>query len=313
MFKLADGRQNVYQWDINVKLLLDESNKSADEVHFSARFSRVSLSVEVVHTVDSSYVTIPNILLQKPNDIIAYSYITNADGSYTKYDTIIPVIARPKPSGYVYEETEILTWKSLDERITELEKGGTGGSSVTVDDTLTISGAAADPDFNGIAHIYSYYAPQNCYIRNCRMEDNNATAIQPNAGENWLISDCIFHNNGFRDPASHIDWEDGRNHNKGHILRNCKFSGGGTVMATGADGLVIHNNEFDETRLYIGDEVQNSRVWLNTFRGGKNEIYTKTDMVFSQNYAADGATFTVAEQGDGVDFAVRQAHNETEE
>ena len=120
MFQLADGRQNVYQWDINVKLLLDESNESADEVHFSARFSRISLSVEVVHTADSSYVTIPNILLQKPNDIIAYSYITNADGSYTKYDTIIPVIARPKPSGYIYEETEILTWKTLDDKINDL-------------------------------------------------------------------------------------------------------------------------------------------------------------------------------------------------
>ena len=122
MFQLADGRRNVYQWDINVKLLLDESNKSADEVHFSARFSRVSLSVEVVHAEDSSYVTIPNILLQKPNDIIAYSYITNADGSYTKYDTIIPVIARPKPSGYIYEETEILTWKTLDDKIDDLGK-----------------------------------------------------------------------------------------------------------------------------------------------------------------------------------------------
>ena len=120
MFQLADGRQNVYQWDINVKLLLDEGNESADEVHFSARFSRVSLSVEVIHTEDSSYVTIPNILLQKPNDIIAYSYITNADGSYTKHDTIIPVIARPKPSGYIYEETEILTWKTLDDKIDDL-------------------------------------------------------------------------------------------------------------------------------------------------------------------------------------------------
>ena len=120
MFQLADGRENVYQWDINVKLLLDESNESADEVHFSARFSRISLSVEVVRTEDSSYVTIPNILLQKPNDIIAYSYITNADGSYTKHDTIIPVIARPKPSGYIYEETEILTWKTLDDKIDDL-------------------------------------------------------------------------------------------------------------------------------------------------------------------------------------------------
>lgn len=136
MFQLADGRQHVYQWDINVKLLLDESNESADEVHFSARFSRVSLSVEVVHTVDSSYVTIPNILLQKPNDIIAYSYITNADGSYTKYDTIIPVIARPKPSGYAYEETEILTWKTLDDKINDLGES-TANSVKYIEQELT--------------------------------------------------------------------------------------------------------------------------------------------------------------------------------
>lgn len=134
MFKLADGRQHIYQWDINVKLLLDESNGSADEVHFSARFSRISLSVEVVHTEDSSYVTIPNILLQKPNDIIAYSYITNADGSYTKYDTIIPIIARPKPSGYIYEETEILTWKTLDDKINDLREISSDAVKYTAQD-----------------------------------------------------------------------------------------------------------------------------------------------------------------------------------
>lgn len=120
MFQLADGRQHVYQWDINIKLLLDDADESVDEVHFSSRFSRTSISVEVVRVDGHPYVMIPNILLQKHADIIAYFYVSNADGSYTKYDTTIPVIPRAKPSGYIYKETEILTWNTLDKKISEL-------------------------------------------------------------------------------------------------------------------------------------------------------------------------------------------------
>lgn len=169
---------------------------------------------------------------------------------------------------------------------------------------------SGDPDFASIAHFHSYDKPDRCYVKDCIMEDNYSLAISTNGGENMLIEGCTFRNNGYRDPASHLDWEDGRQHNKGHVLRNCFFDGGGAVTAVGADGIVIHNNIFNNVPLIIGSEVQNSRIWLNQFIGSsaKATINPKTDMVFSQNYGYDGASYTVSEVED-VGFAVRETEN----
>lgn len=169
---------------------------------------------------------------------------------------------------------------------------------------------SCDPDYSAIAHIHSMDKPDRCYFKNCVMEDNYFLACSTNGGENFLIDGCTFKNNGYQDPASHLDWEDGRNHNKGHILRNCTFEGGGAVTAVGADGLVVHNNIFTDVPLNIGGEVQNSRVWLNTFIGdGANLTITpKTDEVVSQNQFYDGASYTINTL-DGVGFAVRETAN----
>ena len=169
---------------------------------------------------------------------------------------------------------------------------------------------SGDPDFASIAHIHYYNKPDRCYIKDCILEDNYSTAIAPNGGESMLVEGCTFRNNGYRDPASHLDWEDGRQHNKGHILRNNTFEGGGAVTAVGADGLVVHNNVFTDVPLKIGDEVQNSRVWLNSFIGDKAKltITPKTDEVVSQNQFYDSASYTI-NTVDGVDFAVRETAN----
>lgn len=167
---------------------------------------------------------------------------------------------------------------------------------------------SSDPDFASIAHLYSIDQPDHCYIRNCTMTDCNDTAIQPNGGINWCIENCYFQDNGYSDPASHIDWEDGRNHNKGHILRNCYFKDGGKVCILGSDGIVVHNNVFDNVELQNGSEAQNGRIWLNQFIGSAVTIASKTDMVFSQNYGCDGATLTVTAD-EGADHSVRQIAN----
>lgn len=153
---------------------------------------------------------------------------------------------------------------------------------------------AKEDDYNGIAHVYSFKIPTRCFIKNCVFEENYSTAINPNGADSLLIDGCLFRNNGYRDPASHIDWEDGRQNNKGHIVRNCTFVDGGSVTLVGADGTAIHNNTFDGCNLTIGSEVQNSRVWLNQFLGVKTtRITSKTDMVFSQNFGFDGASYSV--------------------
>lgn len=170
---------------------------------------------------------------------------------------------------------------------------------------------SGDPDYGAVAHIHSFDKPERCYISHCTLEDNYSTAIAPNGGESMLVEYCTFKNNGYRDPASHLDWEDGRQHNKGHILRYNTFEGGGAVTAVGADGLVIHNNTFTQVPLNIGDEVQNSRIWLNWFIKCKASITPKTDEIFSQNYGYDGASYTLGTMTD-VGFAVRETANSFE-
>ena len=166
-----------------------------------------------------------------------------------------------------------------------------------------------DPDYHAVAHLHSYDKPERCYFKNCRFEDNFSTGLVANGGESLLIDNCVFHNNGYRDPHAAIDWEDGRQHTKGHILRNSTFTGnGGDVTVIGADGLVVHNNLFDGIKLDIRDEVQNSRVWLNQFCKDGLKIVPKTDAVASQNLFWDGAAFEVTAL-DGVSFGVRQAGN----
>lgn len=142
MLTLNDGRKEMYQWDIGRIATVDVV---CDFVHFSNLKYGGSLSVEV----KNGEVAIPNKLLTSGEPIYCWAFVADENGNYTKQEQTLNVNKRAKPSDYVYTETETLTWKSLDERITELEKGGTGGSSVSVDDTLTISGAAADAKATG--------------------------------------------------------------------------------------------------------------------------------------------------------------------
>lgn len=168
---------------------------------------------------------------------------------------------------------------------------------------------SGDPDYSGVAHIHSFDKPDRCFVKDCILEDNYSLAISAQGGEGTLIEGCAFKNNGYRDPHSHIDWEDGRQHNKGHILRNCTFENGGiAVCVIGSDGIVVHNNVLTNTTMEVRDEVQNSRIWLNQFSGSKATITSKTDMVFSQNYGWDGSTYTLTPVAD-VGFAIREAEN----
>lgn len=156
---------------------------------------------------------------------------------------------------------------------------------------------SCDPDFGSIAHFYHLKYPDRCYIESCYFKNNYSTAIAPEGGYNLFINNCTFKNNGYRDPSSHIDWEDGRLHNKGHIVKDCYFEGGGQVVATGADGLTMFDNVFKNTRFSIGNEVQNQRLWLNQFLNTRISLYTKTDWVYSQNQEYDCITDKTIENG----------------
>lgn len=120
MFKIADGRDRLYQWDTNIKLTINES-ANIDEAHFTTRFSKTVLRVQVIRADTGSYVLIPNILLQQSYDIVVYGYchVNNC----TTCLTVLPVEKKPKPPDYVYTETEILSYYELEKRISALEDG----------------------------------------------------------------------------------------------------------------------------------------------------------------------------------------------
>lgn len=121
MFKIYDGRDYFYQWDLDRKLIVE--NPDIEEVHFCNRTDECSLVCEVFEEDGKQLVNVPNILLQTDWRIRAYAY----DGNSTKYEKIFTVKTRTKPADYVYTETEIKRYDDLEKRIKALEAGG--GSS----------------------------------------------------------------------------------------------------------------------------------------------------------------------------------------
>ena len=114
MFRIADGREHFYAWDLDQQIIVDDP--SITEVHFCNRTEDVSLVVAVV----DGLANVPNILLQSSFDMRVFGY----DGKATRYDAVFKVKAKTKPSDYVYTETEIKSYEYLENKIREIEEQG---------------------------------------------------------------------------------------------------------------------------------------------------------------------------------------------
>lgn len=132
MFTLTDGRDYLYQWDINRSVRV--SDPSVTEVHFCNRTGDCSLVTKVyANPTDSElYADIPNILLQSPFDIRVFAYCD----CYTKVEETFKVKARTKPDDYVYTETEILQYSNIVERMDKLEDSLSENLEETVNNYL---------------------------------------------------------------------------------------------------------------------------------------------------------------------------------
>lgn len=125
MFKLYDGREHFYQWDLDRKLIVyDDSIK---EVHFCNRTDDCSLVCEVYKEGELSIVNVPNVLLQDNWRINVYAY----DEKYTKHSSRFEVKSRSKPADYVYTETEVKSYEALETRIDQIEKQGISDEAVS--------------------------------------------------------------------------------------------------------------------------------------------------------------------------------------
>ena len=129
MFKIVDGREHFYQWDLNRQIQVEDA--TITELHFCNKTDDCSLVVEVVDGVAN----VPNILLQTTWDIRVYGYT----GDYTKIEKRYKVVARTKPSDYVYTETEIKNYDDLERKIDKI-----GGTASTLSSGLSIALANAN-------------------------------------------------------------------------------------------------------------------------------------------------------------------------
>lgn len=126
MFKLQDGREHLYQWDLDRYIIVEDPNIC--EVHFCNRTSDCSLVVEV----KDGLAAIPNIILQEARPIRVYAYV---DDKYTLTEQQFAVKSRTRPADYVYTETEVKSYEYLDAKLSEIE--ATGFSEETVQAAVT--------------------------------------------------------------------------------------------------------------------------------------------------------------------------------
>ena len=124
MFKIYDGRDKFYQWDLDRKLIVEDA--SITEVHFCNRTEECALPVATYKEDGKTLVNVPNILLQDSWRINVYAY----DDKYTKHAERFDVVARSKPDDYVYTETEIKSWEELAERVEQIEQNGISDAAV---------------------------------------------------------------------------------------------------------------------------------------------------------------------------------------
>ena len=111
-------RGPLYQWDVGRQVeVTDEST----EVHFGCCLDNDTLIVPVVDGVAN----IPNILLQRSLDIKAWSVVCSDTNTMTTCETTFDVNPRIKPSNYVYTETEVKNYDTLENLIREVEKNST--------------------------------------------------------------------------------------------------------------------------------------------------------------------------------------------
>lgn len=115
----------LYQWDLDRQVKI-QTTEPISEVHF-ARIGDVEALVVKVEESDGYFVAnIPNIHLQESKSIIVYA----VKDDVTIEKNTFQVYKREKPSDYVYTETEVFTYKTLEEKIKELEENGVSNEQI---------------------------------------------------------------------------------------------------------------------------------------------------------------------------------------
>lgn len=116
MFKIYDGREHFYQWDMDRKLIVEDHSIAA--VHFCNRTASCSITRHCYEVNGIWLVDVPNLCLQESYRLKVYGFSENR---YTNVYEHFDVVARARPEDYVYTEKEVACWEDINERLTALE------------------------------------------------------------------------------------------------------------------------------------------------------------------------------------------------
>lgn len=117
MFKIYDGREYFYQWDLDRKLIVGD--RTIQAVHFSNRTSASTITRYCYDVNGMWLVDVPNLCLQESYRLKVYGF---SAAKYTTVSSQFDVKSRAKPDGYVYTDDEVNYWQDLDQRVAALEE-----------------------------------------------------------------------------------------------------------------------------------------------------------------------------------------------
>lgn len=122
VIRIEGNKLTLYQWDLNMRVILTNV-PAGTEVHYSNTNDNTDENCITVVSYSENgcvYADIPNKFLQTSGIVLVYLYIKDNDKAWTEFKTEIIVLPRKKPADYVYTETEIKTFESLEKRIGNL-------------------------------------------------------------------------------------------------------------------------------------------------------------------------------------------------
>lgn len=113
---IADGRGALWQWDTGRRVKITDGD-GVKQIHYQNRCFGRSVDVDVG---DDGTAIIPDELLQDWHPLMAYAYVTDDAGGYTKVQVDFAVHKRARPADYVYTPTEHAGFDKLRAEIGDL-------------------------------------------------------------------------------------------------------------------------------------------------------------------------------------------------
>ena len=131
----------LWQWDVNRRLSI-KGIPADTEMHFSTTcYEDPDALVTKVYEEDGElYAPIPNIMLQTAGKIYVYPYLVIDETVLTVTKFQATITPRPRPSDYIYTETELYHYSLLQDRVKKLES-----DIITKIDEEDISAWAKEP------------------------------------------------------------------------------------------------------------------------------------------------------------------------